>query len=53
MGTTEIIETLAIALGFLLLWVCNWMFLAVSGCCQTQFQRLVFGHANDEFRVNK
>ena len=26
-ATTEIIETLALALGFLLLWACNWMFL--------------------------
>jgi hypothetical protein len=37
---TETIETPAFALGFLLLWACNWMFLNESGYCQTRFQHL-------------
>ena len=52
-ATTEIIEILAFALGFLLLGACNWMFLALSSDCQTQFQRLALGYAKDELRTNR
>ena len=49
---SETEKTPAFALGFLLLWACNWIFLKVSGYCQTQFQRLALGYAKDELRTN-